>query len=553
MQGLDVDIALEVEFDMLAQALSRRLSDWLYILSDDAIKDLADNAEVVEAREGEVLFSQAQQDNTDEMWILLDGMVQGTLKPRMREIPVLLPAMDTSLEDSKDGISSKSQRRSSTKVKRHSVSKKLSRHEAISADKAKELEARIEAEENIKSIQAHNDAILPVQLFATRTFGAAFGDESLISTEKRPYTLTAITNSKLCKISKDYYLALFLTEEQIEENLTAFRKTAIVRAFNCVSGSVIDEIFPKELQKKLQNGAILRRFHSGQQIMKPTQLTSMLSRKQEVAVDNVDQIGPTVADAPGVAQSQPQDATGQNPEPVLEGPSVFFLQAGQLEICKYDDAAGVRQTLSKCETEGAIFGELGMLVGEDGYQRLVEVAALTDCLVCELPSGLLSNMLADLEQQKDFMYKKKAILKAGNHKDEIGKAGMYLMRKLNIERQGAKMSLTSLLQQDDNLKPVDDNARNQENLNVAREALNEAEAEMFVAEKKVQIPFKGPMLYVTCTHRRHLIVHVGWCAAEKCTGPRRLGYLLQRCHKGNRGGSRQVYRVPREARPASAI
>ena len=106
-----------------------------------------------------------------------------------------------------------------------------------------------DVKERNKKIMQHNDAIVPIQLFATRTFGAAFGEDTLVSGEMRAYTLTAITDSRLCKINFESYMALFLSENQIAAKLRTHQKAVAARTCLAVTRSLIDEMFPSDFNR----------------------------------------------------------------------------------------------------------------------------------------------------------------------------------------------------------------------------------------------------------------------------------------------------------------
>ena len=87
------DVPLVVEYDTLMQALSRRLSDCLSILPDDHLEHLADWAEVFHFETGQNVFAQGERDEaSQEMWILIDGFVEGSFKPGMKDSLEALPS-----------------------------------------------------------------------------------------------------------------------------------------------------------------------------------------------------------------------------------------------------------------------------------------------------------------------------------------------------------------------------------------------------------------------------------------------------------------------------
>ena len=432
-----MDLCLEVEFDTLVQALSRRLSDWLAILSDDAVKDLADIAEVKYVRAGEALFSQGQTEHSHALWVLLDGMVLGSLKPGLHEVPVLVAS---DLREEESTLSSISSKKKQGKNKK-SVSKRGKQQSAgqVKSDGA---------EEAIKAIKEKNDAIVPVPLFATRTFGAVFGEDTLLSGDKHGYSLVAELDSKLCCISKEDYMMLFLTDDQAVERVRSYRKGAMTRAFASASGvgSLVEELFPEDLQAALQDQAILRRFHAGQRIMAPDKRLRAQSKDAASALNDNSNDAQEHADARGGQQDDQPPAEQlseplleQRPEPLLEEPSMFFLVSGQLDVIRFDEHDD-RHLVCTSDVEGAIFGEFGVLMG-DSYMRSVGVFAMTDGQLCELPKDLLAHMMAEVSLRKDFRFKLKSKIADEECKDVIRVAGMYASTSMLLQRMDAKKSL----------------------------------------------------------------------------------------------------------------
>ena len=510
-----VDLCLEVEFDTLVQALSRRLSDWLAILPDDAIKDLADIAEVKHVQAGEAVFSQGQLEHSQELWVLVDGMVQGSVKPGLQEVPVLPP--DLREESTRSSLGKKK----SSKVKKN-ASKRGKQKEQVEQAKSDG------AEEAINAIKAQNNAIVPVPLFATRTFGAVFGEDTLLSGDKLGYSLVAETDSKLCCISKEDYMTLsmlFFTDKQAMEKVNSYRRGAIDRIFASASeaGSLTAELFPEDLQTDLKDHAILRRFHAGQRIMTPsTKHPDAASAPHDAGKDAGEHAHAEGGqqDDQASAEQNPAPLLEQRPEPLLEEPSLFFLVSGQLDVIGFDEQESGHVACTS-DAEGAIFGEFGVLMG-DTYRRLAAVVATTDCQVCELPKEILAHRVAELSLRKDFRFKLKTQIADGDCKDVIRVAGLYGAAPNPLsstsQRQGAQSHLIPQLKRLDsdtededvneeknallrNESPESELVRNatqgERDMAVAIAALDFAEKALFIAESQVRHPVH-PILACFC-------------------------------------------------------
>jgi len=81
---------------------------------------------------------------------------------------------------------------------------------------------------------------------------------------------TAATDSKLCKVKTDYYMALFFTEEDVMGKIQAYSRAVIARCFSTSTQSLTHRIFPAEFMTRLEYASVLRLVHTGGHIMKPT-------------------------------------------------------------------------------------------------------------------------------------------------------------------------------------------------------------------------------------------------------------------------------------------
>jgi len=442
-----VKIHLEIEYNLLLRALSRRLSNLLQLLSDEEIKDLADSADVCHFKAGDKVFTQREQGGEAmEMWVLLNGFVQASCKPGLKDVnpkPMLRAELDllrvgSSLkEDSDLSMSSKSSKKLGRQQTETAMLKRRSSGFSIRTEDGSEDAQRTESVEDASNnaLQVWNDSITPIPLFATRTFGATFGDETLISGEMRQYTLTAATDSKLCKVKSDYYMALFFTEEDVMEKMQAYSRAVIARCFSTSTQSLIHRIFPAEFMTRLERASVLRRVHAGGHIMKPPlkahdKRTDKSTTKPVAASGNDDK---NVHDQGNEQQQQPAQQRPDS-ETVRQLPNVFFLVSGRVEIVGYNE--GNWHVYGGSETEGAIFGELKVLSGES-HETYVGAVAASDCLVCELPNAMLDEMAAEAMENSDMFSRFKEFVKVNDHCDELAKPGMYVTWVSILERSGA--------------------------------------------------------------------------------------------------------------------
>ena len=243
-------------------------------------------------------------------------------------------------------------------------------------------------------------------------------------------------------------MMLFLTDDQAVERVRSYRKGAMTRAFASASGvgSLVEELFPEDLQAALQDQAILRRFHAGQRIMAPDKRLRAQSKDAASALNDNSNDAQEHADARGGQQDDQPPAEQlseplleQCPEPLLEEPSMFFLVSGQLDVIRFDEHDD-RHLVCTSDVEGAIFGEFGVLMG-DSYMRSVGVFAMTDGQLCELPKDLLAHMMAEVSLRKDFRFKLKSKIADEECKDVIRVAGMYASTSMLLQRMDAKKSL----------------------------------------------------------------------------------------------------------------
>lgn len=245
-------------------------SDWLSILPEDSsLKDLADWVDVYYFEVGDTVFRQGERDEaSQELWILLDGFVKGIQKPGMEDVVEPLPDLheesSASFARSKSSNEKKQGKEKKKPMKKEKQKKGSLDHEDCAEDLA---EKNAETRNSAAAIAARNEAIVPLELFATRTFGAAFGDDTFVSGDRRAYTLTAATRSKLFKIKMSDYMALFLTEKHAIAKRNAYLKSSATRCFNSAAGSLIHQMFPEDFQATLQKYAILRRVAAGESII----------------------------------------------------------------------------------------------------------------------------------------------------------------------------------------------------------------------------------------------------------------------------------------------
>jgi len=381
--------------------------------------------------------------------------VHGSLKPGLLEF---VEPMSTGLqEESKESISSKSSRGSkkkSTILKKMLTNKKQKgRGEGGKGEAGEKGEGEYSKQDLVnEEIQRKNDAIVPVPIFTTRMFGATFGDETLFSGEKRGYTMTAAANSKLCRIGLDSFLAHFsYSEEQAKEKLRRYQLDAVARSFKSVTGSLMQELFPDEFWSSLRESSALRRYHAGQQIVHAPSMEvsiDVATLQTEASVEDDE----TAIGLVPETMKQAQHSVEEEPIQVYnEGqPTVFVLVSGQIALEGYasppEGEEGVRLPKSRevhsiVQNEGAIFGEMAVLMG-DAIEVLVGAVALTECQVCELPRDLLAEIVSELLKRKGFVHSLKMEVQKGEFRDEMVQSGMYARRALmDTMRQNARKDL----------------------------------------------------------------------------------------------------------------
>jgi len=324
------------------------------------------------------------------------------------------------------------------KLKRKtSLTKKASKKSETERKEAAFQDSRKILEHKNNAIKASNDAIMPVQLFATRAFGAAFGDETLFSGERRNYSVFALTQSKLCKITLENYTSIFdsghvsssgspfgkssalgsppspffsnspsrkpqpqnkktiLTQHL--QKIPLYQRSLINQSFRSTSGSLIFEFFPEDFQQRLQDVAVLRRLHAGQQIMAP--LAPGVQQQESWPSQESFEIQDGIEDSKGDNSEHPTEKKQDILEP--EEPDVFILVSGKIDIGGYDDE-GVRKIVSGHDAPGCIFGELTAIMS---YERLVGASASNECQVCVFPKTILREMISELMARKNFSYK----------------------------------------------------------------------------------------------------------------------------------------------------
>ena len=389
-----------VERHTLVGALSRRLGDWLSILCDDNLQDLADLAHVRNMRAGEVVFAQEDcGEVTQSFWVLLDGFVQGSSKPGLQDL-LQVPCIDDFRGD--PSVPSFASKQSSARRSRNSVATDAEEGSACDAE-AKALSARIQqiVDQN-QTIKAQNDAIIPVPLFGTRAFGATFGEDQLMSGKQRSYTLTAATQCKLCEIKFCDYLSLF-SADLAKSRLREHRKTVVAQTFDAATSSLIlsvnPPLLPTDLRQRLQNEAVLRRYHAGQRIIDPSRDEDVPSNK--VAVRD----GGNFHASHTEAAVRPQQAAERSPGLwSWQQPCVFFLISGKVERFVFDPCfpSGTK-SCGSCEIQGAAFGERAVLKGASpSVISEVGVVAASECQICALPQETLEQILADMRKDSDF-------------------------------------------------------------------------------------------------------------------------------------------------------
>ena len=390
-----------VERHTLVGALSRRLGDWLSILCDDNLQDLADLAHVRNMRAGEVVFAQEDcGEVTQSLWVLLDGFVQGSSKPGLQDL-LQVPCIDDFRGD--PSVPSLESKQSSARRSRNSVVTGDAEEGSAREAEAKALSARIQqiVDQN-KTIKAQNDAIIPVPLFSTRAFGATFGEDQLMSGKQRSYTLTAATQCKLCEIKFCDYLSLF-SADLAKSRLREHRKTIIAQTFDAATSSLIlsanPPLLPTDLRQRLQNEAVLRRYHTGQRIIDPPRDEDVPSNKVAVREG-----GNFHASHPEAAV-RPQQAAERSPGLwSLQQPCVFFLISGKVDRLVFDPCfPSVLKSYGSCEFQGATFGERAVLKGvSPSVISQVAVVAASECQICALPRETLEQILADMRKDSGF-------------------------------------------------------------------------------------------------------------------------------------------------------
>ena len=390
-----------IERHTLVGALSRRLGDWLSILCDDNLQDLADLAHVRNMRAGEVVFAQEDcGEVTQSLWVLLDGFVQGSSKPGLQDL-LQVPCIDDFRGD--PSVPSLEFKQSSARRSRNSVVTGDAEEDSAREAEAKALSARIQqiVDQN-KTIKAQNDAIIPVPLFSTRAFGATFGEDQLMSGKQRSYTLTAATQCKLCEIKFCDYLSLF-SADLAKSRLREHRKTIIAQTFDAATSSLIlsanPQLLPADLRQRLQNEAVLRRYHTGQRIIDPPRDEDVPSNKVAVREG-----GSFHASHPEAAV-RPQQAAERSPGlGSLQQPCVFFLISGKVDRLVFDPCfPSGPKSYGSCEFQGATFGERAVLkeVSPSVISQVAVVAA-SECQICALPRETLEQILADMRKDSGF-------------------------------------------------------------------------------------------------------------------------------------------------------
>ena len=329
---------------------------------DSSLKELADWVDVCYFDPGATVFRQGERDEeSQELWILLDGFVKGMQKPGMEDViepvPGLREESSLSLTGSKKGKKQKGKQSKKEKQKKGSLDRQ---------DTADDLAAQIEAQRNsTAAVAARNEAIVPVELFATRTFGAAFGDDTFVTGDRRAYSLTAVTRSKLFKIKMSDYMALFLTEEHAIAKRKAYLKTNVTRCFNVAAGSLIHQLFPEEFQAMLQKSAVIRRVSAGETIIAPPEPPKRIVKEKSSflasspsLLDEGSQHEEEVEDADGLFEEsfdQEQSQQHEPPEPIPEyirppQPAVFFLVSGHIGVMGYEEGVEELHIVNTADT-----------------------------------------------------------------------------------------------------------------------------------------------------------------------------------------------------------